>query len=119
MPKPFIEIDTWEMDLNLIKVSVLKNNIPVDYELSIVKFEAFIDRHGKRDYCGDSSDYRGEHVQNAGTMAWDQYYESAYLMEDLTEFIMIQEADKVFTDISAGINRIVEMTGNYPKSKAI
>jgi hypothetical protein len=119
MPKPLIEIDTWEMDLNLIKVSALKNNIPVDYELSIVKFEAFIDRHGKRDYCSDPSDYRGEHVQDAGTMSWDEYYESTYLMEDLIEFIIIQEADQVFTDISAGINKIVAMTGNYSKSKAI
>lgn len=111
MAKTIIQIDSWKIEEESIKVYALKNGISADYTISISQFEAFVDHHDKRDYCSDSSDYSGQHVQDAGTMSWEAYYETGYPEQDLIEFIAIQEANQAFSDISAGLSKIIAM---YP-----
>ena len=117
MSKSTITVDSWVKEEDLILVYALKGDVEKDYKVSVAEFEAFIDRHDKREYCYDSCDYQGEHVQDAGVMPWYAYYESGCVERDLIEFIMIQEASQVFDDISNSIGKIIELT-TYPKTRA-
>lgn len=116
MSKSTLIIDSYIIEEDLINVYTLKGDTEKDYQVHVDEFEAFVDRHDKREYCNDSCDYKGEHVQDSGVLNWEEYYGSGRVERDLTEFITIQEASHVFDDIRAGISKIVTMGPDYSKA---
>lgn len=100
-----IEIIDYYRGPLLLTVGTYTKGEEMTYEVNRADFEAFVDRQDKREFCIDSSDHRGEHVQQVGQQSWDEYY-SYDIGDDLVEYLVVKQND--FSNIFKGVGKIVK-----------
>lgn len=69
-------------------------------EIGTSAYEAWLHDSGKLNFCIDDFDYSNEHIQTAGTMAVEQYWENIDLeqkIQDMKEY-MIKNYSTLMTD---------------------
>lgn len=74
-------------------------------------FEKWLDISDRLEWCSDTSDYNGEHVQKTGKFTpylyWE-YCDRSRVDQDLHDFIVITKAESIFDDIKIAMDDIAK-----------
>lgn len=107
------------IDFNLfdeeIEVIAVKGEREKTISVPRARFEKWLQNDGRLNYCIDSVDHTGEHVQDLGTISIEDYWSDINIEKkrDLYEFIVLKMMDsrKIF-DIQTSLQSILKTFAN-------
>lgn len=95
-PKRGMQIDDFSTDAYLIKVQYNQPPMETDATIEVCRacFEQWLEDSGRLEWCNDTSDEAGEHLQSVGTLPVEEYWQHAEYetkTDDLRAYIMSNE----------------------------
>ena len=105
------EITDYNKDNKILTVDLSTGN---RCHIPLLNFETWLIRSERLQWIADYPDHNGEHVQEAGIMSLEQYWEMShhFIHADIYDFIVIH-----FVDDSKSIQQsLKKITDNYGKT---
>lgn len=113
------EIEQYYLQDSKIEVDIVKNELLITIYIPTEKFKNWLEDDGRLDFCLDSCDHSGNHVQVTGKITFEEYLEGnkrMYILQDLYEYIVtnpITYRKKIYEN---SLDSILAAFENYPKS---
>lgn len=108
--RKLFEIDDYDLQEEKIKVTIAKGDQFKNVSFSRARFERWMLKTGRLDYCNDRANCFGEHIQETGTLDIEDYWYDINIdkKKDLYEYIILKVADpdKIF-DIKKPLSNIL------------
>lgn len=109
--KQLFEIDEYTLWDKEIEVFLMNDTQEKEINIPREKFEQWLEDSGRLNYCNDSVNYAGDHIQETGTISIDHYWDNIFIDKkpDLYDYILLKvvDAKKIF-DIESPLKRILE-----------
>jgi len=109
--RQLFEIDDYNVWEKEIECFLVNNTQEKEINIPREKFEQWLEDSDRLDYCHDSVDYKGDHIQETGTISIDHYWDNIFIDKkpDLYDYILLKivDAKKIF-DIESPLKRILE-----------
>lgn len=90
--KQLFEIDDYTLEENIIVVDILKNGREKEIKINRNIYQSWLQDSGRLEWVFDTGNYRGEHIQEIGTLAMDDYWQDIMVDKnnDLYDFIVLK-----------------------------
>jgi hypothetical protein len=103
------EVDEYLIEGEAIFVSISKNDKSSIEQIPRAHFEKWLTESGRLDWCEDSANCFGEHVQETGTMSIEEYWREydTTKFPDLYDWLVIHKLGENVFDIQKPLSKIL------------